>query len=312
MKSPVVRMMSPGRTSSTLIGSGTVLTLLLGTAALRSVLAGSPAGWNWSNLACLFLPTQADMGTHLLSYALILTLLVSLTSCLILLCKQWTKIHSLTRNLAMLNGRDSALERLTQRLGLRDKVQFVSSEVSFCFCTGFISPHIYLSQGMVEKLTPRELEALLLHEKHHLKNRDPLKMLLGKLVVSVLFFVPALKDMLKRYSIEKEIAADQSAIQYQGYRRGLAGALQKLVLEHATVPDTSLAVGGGDALGHRIDHLRGHVSRPVHPIPFSRFVTSFFITAFILALVLVPLPGSHPVNSDMGSTLSCVVHLGSF
>ena len=36
----------------------------------------------------------------------------------------------------------------------------------------------------------------MLHEKHHLENHDPIKILLGRLVVSALFCIPALRDVL--------------------------------------------------------------------------------------------------------------------
>jgi Zn-dependent protease with chaperone function len=300
--------MHPSRTFSILIGMGTLLALLLGTAAVRSVLAGSPIGLGEVDLVCLFLPTHADAGIHLLSYAFMGTTLLGTSFWFVSWRRQWTKTRSLTRNLALLYAPDTELESSARRLGLRDKVHLIDSEATLCFCAGFISPRIYLSRMMTEKLTPEELEALLLHEKYHLEHHDPLKVLLGRLVVSTLFFIPVLKDVLKRYLIEKEIAADRGAIQYQGHRRGLAGALQKLVQERSTASAESLAVGGEEALSHRIDYLMRHAPQQVHPIPLPRFLTSSLITAIILITILVPLPGSHPVNSSPGSTISsCLV-----
>ncbi len=271
-----------------------MLALLLGAAVCRSIIAGCPDGWGDRGLACLFLPTHTDLGIHLLSYALMGTILWGTFSWLVLWRQQWAKIRSLTRNLVLLRAPGNELGPLAGRLGLKDKVHLLDSEVPLCFCAGFIAPRIYLSRGLTAKLTPEQLEALLLHEKYHLKNCDPLKMLLGRLVVSALFFVPVLQDVLTRYLIEKEIAADRSAIEYQGHCRGLAGALGKLVPERSTVPVTGLAAAGAEALDYRIDHMTGHPTQHPHPIPLSRLAISLLTIALILATVLTPLSGSHP------------------
>lgn len=270
-----------------------MLGLLLGAAVGRVIVAGCPDGWTEGDLACLFLPTHSDLGTHLLSYAFMGTILLGTYSWLVLWRRQWTKMRWLTGNLAQLRAPDSELELLTRRLDLKGKVHLLDFEAPLCFCAGFIPPRIYLSRWMTQKLTSEELEALLLHEKHHLENDPPLKILLGRLVVSTLFFIPALKDIFKRYLIEKEIAADQGAIQYQGHCRGLAGVLNKLVQWRSTAPAEGLAVGGGESLEYRIDYLRGYTPQRVHPVPVSHLATSFLIIALVLATIVAPLP-SHP------------------
>ncbi len=119
-------------------------------------------------------------------------------------------------------------------------------------------------------------------------------MLLGRLLVAAIFFIPVLRDMLEHYLIDKEIAADRSAIQYQGHYRGIAGVLEKLLQEHSTIPAEGLVVGGAEALSYRIDHLMGHTSQRGLRIPIPHLVTSFLIIVLILATVVAPLSGSHP------------------
>ncbi len=298
-----MKRMYTDRAFKVLTGAGAALVLLLGIAAYRAILAGCPDGEGKVDLACLFLPTHTDLGIHLLSYAFMGTILLSIFFWLVLWRRQWTKVASLTRNLALLRASSSELKPLTWRLGLEDKVCLLNSKVPFCFCAGFISPCVYLSRGMVEKLEPQELEALLLHEKHHMENYDPLKILLGRLVVSALFFIPALRDILEQYLIDKEIAADRSAIRQQGHCRGIAGALEKLLQEHSTIPAEGLVAGGAEALSYRIDHLMGHTSQRGVRIPIPRLVTSFLIVALILATIVAPLSASHPLSGDMASAL---------
>ncbi len=298
--------MYPDRAFKVLIGAGVTLALLLGIAAYRTTLAGCPHGGGKIDLACLFMPTHTDLGIHLLSYAFIGTILLGTYSCLVLWHRQCSNTHVLIGNLTLLCASRREQKPLTWRLGLKHKDSLLDNEVHFCFCAGFISPRVYLSRGMVEKLELQELEALLLHEKHHLENYDPLKILLGRLVVSTLFFIPVLRDILEHYLVDKEIAADRSAIRYQGHHRGIAGALEKLLQEHSITPAEDLAVlaiGGVEALEYRIDYLTGHSGQRAHRISLSRLVTSFLIIVLILTIIVAPLPASHPLNGDMASTL---------
>ncbi len=298
-----MRTTYPNRAFKVLIGVSATLALLLGIAAYHAVLTGCPDAGSKIDLACFFLPTHTDLGIHLLSYAFMGTILLGTYFWLVLWRRQWSNTRALTANLGLLCGSSSDLKPLTWRLGLKDKVHLLDSEVPLCFCTGFISPRVYLSRGMVEKLEPQELEALLLHEKHHLENYDPLKILLGRLVVAALFFIPALQDILEQYLIDKEIAADWSAIQHQGHFRGIAGALEKLLQEHSTIPAEGLTAGGAEALSYRIDHLMGHASQCGHRIPIPHLITSFLIIALIIVAIVAPLSGSHPLNGNMASTL---------
>jgi Zn-dependent protease with chaperone function len=277
------------------MGAGALLIWLLGAAAVHLVLAGFATESGKADLVCLFVPFINDIEIHLISYVIVGTVLIGIASTLTFGPGQWFKMRLLGRNLALLHAPDGALEPLISRLGLKDKVHLLDSEVPLCFCSGFISPHIYLSHGLVEKLLPDEVEAMLLHEKYHLEHHDPLKAMLGKLVASALFFVPVLKDVLKRYLIEKEIAADRRAIRYQNSVSGLAGALEKLVREHSYRKERAAAVGGEEALPYRIDHLTGCGPQQVPSISFSRFSASFLVTALILISILVPVPGSHPL-----------------
>jgi beta-lactamase regulating signal transducer with metallopeptidase domain len=149
---------------------------------------------------------------------------------------------------------------------------------------------------MVEKLQPEELEALLLHEKHHLENHDPLKTLLGKAISSALFFIPVLQDMLNRWSIEKEIAADENAIRHQGHRRSIAGALTKLLDEHGIVTLEGGTSNATESLQYRIDHLTGNVHKHTHFLSWPHLVTSVLVSVVILTILLAPLQASHPVT----------------
>jgi beta-lactamase regulating signal transducer with metallopeptidase domain len=136
------------------------------------------------------------------------------------------------------------------------------------------------------------LEAIILHEKYHIENRDPLKIILGRMVTSALFFVPVLKAVFRRYLIENEVAADRSAIEYQGHGRGIAGALYKVSLSKSMV--VHAAANAGDALEYRIDYLAKHQLRTKPAIPKLHLAVSSLAIAFLTIIILAPLPTHLP------------------
>lgn len=269
--------------------------MLLGAiASYRIILAGCPNDC-MVNIVCLLLPTHYDMGLHFLSYFLLGTIFLLTIIGMVIWRGQRKRTLSLVNNLEITNAANAKLDKLLLRVGLKDKVSILDSARSISFCAGFLSPHIYISQAIVDSLTLEQLEALLLHEKQHLENYDPLKTLVSRLFATVLFFIPFLQDILNGYLVEKEIAADQKAIRIQGHNRGIAGALNILIQENSSLPNTAWAVGGADSLEYRIESLFGTLPRESFHISFIHIIISFIVIGTLLTLSITPFPGSHPM-----------------
>lgn len=120
---------------------------------------------------------------------------------------------------------------IISELDITRQVDIVKDNTYSCFCYGLISPRICLSLKLVNSLTKGELKAVLIHENYHLKNRDPLKVLLSQVAVSMFFFVPVLKDFHKYFILSKELAADQLVIKaklMQDLKTALAKSLGSL------------------------------------------------------------------------------------
>ncbi len=248
----------PGRTWSILfvLGAGTVF--ILGAAAWHALLQGDPMGCTMNELECLLVPSRSDLGIHLISYALMTPLMGAMFFWFSAWRHQQSRISKLAGSLSRITCRDNRLDSTAGKLGLQGKVSLIDSEDMLSFCAFFFSPRIFISRGMVNALADRELEAVLVHEKYHLVNRDPLRMFVGRSLVSGLFFAPVLKDLFHRYLSRKEIAADQSAIAYQAHRGGIVGALRKLVEQNAVAPSgLTLTVGATEELERRVAFIVG-------------------------------------------------------
>lgn len=127
----------------------------------------------------------------------------------------------------------------------------IDSAQALAFCAGCLRPRIYVSEGLIETLSEKELRAVVAHERHHLRRRDPLRRVVARALADGLFFVPLLRRTSERYAVLGELAADEAAVETLQDRRPLAAALLKLS-DREALP---YSVTGIDA--ERVDQLLG-------------------------------------------------------
>jgi BlaR1 peptidase M56 len=174
------------------------------------------------------------------------------------------------------------------------------------FCAGLLTPRVYLSTGALELLDEHALRAVVAHELHHARRRDPLRLAAGRVIARAMFFVPGMRDLGRRQSILVELSADESAI---GGGRDRRSALARAMLtfsEHSRADDPT----GIDP--ERVDHLLGDS-------PSWRFPTLLCASAFSMLALLVALgalagqvaSGSATLAPPFLSRQPCVVVLAA-
>jgi Zn-dependent protease with chaperone function len=62
---------------------------------------------------------------------------------------------------------------------------------SFSFVYGVMTPRVAVSRGLLERATGDELRAVLEHERYHVRNIDPLKAAIVRVLSEALFHSPA-------------------------------------------------------------------------------------------------------------------------
>ena len=201
-------------------------------------------GLGLTGLRCLLIPTRADLGAHALSYLFAAVLLASLGWTGTALVEQLRGTRRLAG--AVVGSRTErpprTLRRLLKRLGLDGRADVVVSPEPFAFCYGLLRPRVCASLGLVEHLGTPEVEAVLRHERYHLVQRDPLKLAVGRALAGALFFLPLVAELLRRYELARELAADRRVVAEMGESRALAGALYRLLSQ-------ARGAGGGGGLG---------------------------------------------------------------
>src|SRR5947208_14511599 len=116
-------------------------------------------------------------------------------------------------------------------LELDGKIDVVADDRPFSFCYWFLRPRICLSTALVGRLDTDELRAVLAHERYHLRQRDPLRLVIARYFAAGLYVVPVVEELVEYYTVQKEVAADQASVRAMGGVRELASALFKALPE---------------------------------------------------------------------------------
>ncbi len=189
---------------------------------------------------------------------------------------------------------------LLKKLGLTHQTYLVEDDKPFAFCFGIRSPKIYVSTTTVSLMNERELEAILLHEKYHLENKDTLTMLLASISQSLFPFFPLISDLLRNFRIEREIAADQEAVSKLGDSQALISVLKKFLSTPTIAIASAPAIADADTLESRIKAL------VKHDFSFRKFrVINIFLSMIAVVtlgtLILVPVHAVelHADNQDV-------------
>ncbi len=148
------------------------------------------------------------------------------------------------------------LAAIAESLGVSRCTLEVAGSRSDIFCAGALWPRLFVSQQAVESLESDELRVVLEHERFHLRQRHPLKILLVDALTSSLRFLPFVARAVAEYRTAIELAADETVLERQESSQPLSAALLKL-LPHGPVKPLTAAVTFFGTTERRIDQLLG-------------------------------------------------------
>ncbi len=177
---------------------------------------------------------------------------------------------------------DKSISNLIKDLNLEEKTIVIKTNQKFAYCLGIKNPKIYISTGIISRLSKKELEAVLRHEQYHLENHDTFTMIIASVVHSLFPFFPILDDLIKKYRIEREIKADKFAVQHLGESSTLISALKKVLSFPTTGNALMTAIADQDTLEPRIFSL---IKRNYVKYPFQ--LRNLFITIFSSLVIFV-------------------------
>jgi hypothetical protein len=163
----------------------------------------------------------------------------------------------------------------------------IDDECPRAFCAGLLRPGVYVTTGALAALDKPALAAVLLHEQHHARRRDPLRLATSRVLARAMFFLPAFRVLGRRQQALGEMGADESAV---NAAPGNRSALARAMLSFTDSAEAGDSVGIDPA---RVDYLLGEP-------PSWRFPAMICLAALgLLALVIAAavLVGSEAVGS---------------
>ena len=174
----------------------------------------------------------------------------------------------------------AAARRFDRRLAAEDPQRLgdalvIDNARPHAFCAGLLSPRVYVTTGAIAILDEPALTAVLMHERHHARRRDPLRLATSRVLARAMFFLPALRELNRQQQALAEMSADESAINgAPANRAALARAMLSFTESSGPTADS---VGIDPA---RVDYLLGEP-------PGWRFPAMLCLAAVALLVLMV-------------------------
>lgn len=152
------------------------------------------------------------------------------------------------------------VNKLSEKLGLTKSITLYESfRVSVPIVIGHLKPVILLPVGMLNGISPAQLEAVIVHELAHIRRNDFAVNLMISLVESMLFYHPAYWWISSHIQAEREHCCDDLAVKYCGDPISYAKVLADL--EESRLENMRLAM----QLGGQKKYLLRRIRRIVVP-----------------------------------------------
>ena len=174
---------------------------------------------------CLASSARSELWGSSIRAGMLLVIVATWLTWFARLCHLLLKTRYLVRRLPI-RTHPVELQEAIDRTGAARAV-CVDTDTELAFCCGAVRPMIYLSGGLVQRLRPCELDAVLLHEMHHSRRRDPLRYAIAVALKDVCFYIPLLGWFAHYQRENAELRADRVVMEILG-PRPLAGALWAL------------------------------------------------------------------------------------
>ena len=180
----------------------------------------------------------------------------------------WTYLSRLRKTaIPVLDDRYALVKRLGDQLGISLVLQLAeSTRISAPAVVGYFKPLILVPIGMFTGLTPKQVEAVLLHELVHVRRHDFLVNLLQSLMEILYFFNPFVWMMSAMIREEREYCCDDEVVR-KYHPRIYAEALAYLETSRLLRPGLALSLTGEkNNLLNRIQRFM-EKSKEHNPVP---------------------------------------------
>lgn len=191
------------------------------------------------------------------------------------------------------------VNKLCQQLHIKQAVYLLESGIAKVpMVIGHLKPIILIPIGLVNALSPREVEAILVHELAHISRKDFMVNLLQSLMEVVFFFNPAVLWMSLIIKAERENCCDDIAIEQTSSKVNYIRALVACQEYHNTAPTYSIALKSNKG------QLLARVKRLLESTESSlNLIQKAILTICLASVILITAAFSLvPLSRDANST----------
>src|SRR4030067_578688 len=185
---------------------------------------------------------------------------------------------------------------------LKRIVIFNDKRMHNAFTIGLFKPKVYLSNTLCKRLKNEELKAVILHEAHHMKKHDPLRLLIVAFVCDVFFFIPLSRYLKELFISSKEKAADDAAVAASKRPLELASAMIKLLRSKNDLILNSIAIWEHGSPAARIHRLINPKMDKSPDLSLLKSAVSFLIVVVLVGMLTLP---SYAAKFPILGTTNC-------
>jgi Zn-dependent protease with chaperone function len=180
----------------------------------------------------------------------------------------------------------------------------IDDERPEAFCAGLFRPRVYITTGALAKLDEQSLDAVLVHERHHARRRDPLRFAAGRVIARSLFFLPGVRELRRGQLMLAEVSADESAL---AAAAGDRSALARAMLSFSDGAGSNASAGIDPV---RVEYLRGEPPNWQFPVLMCLAAGALLaLVATVAILVTREAAGSATLAAPFLAAQPCVVML---
>ena len=167
-------------------------------------------------------------------------------------------------------------------IGARHARLCASSDVDRPSVIGFIAPRILIPDWLLSKLTPAELDHIVLHELEHLRRRDDWSNLLQKLSLALFPLNPVLLWIENRLCLEREMACDEGVLARTAAPHAYATCLTNLAEHSLYRRALSLSLGALELKSQLARRVYSILRRPATMRPWQQASLSATVVLSLL------------------------------
>jgi beta-lactamase regulating signal transducer with metallopeptidase domain len=170
--------------------------------------------------------------------------------------RQWLPIRTAIRRATPV--------RLDAQCGAADLAVMSSPSMPEPAIVGIRRPRLLLPEGIVERLTPAQLRALIVHERCHIRCHDNLTAAIHMAVEALFWFHPAVWWIEARLVDERERACDEAVLRSGGRPSDYAEGILEVCRQSVGLQVPCVAGVSGSNLRARVEAImRNEIGRPM-------------------------------------------------